>query len=164
MKPTKVGRIEKMNKKLFGVAALVVAGVVFSAGLVVAGDYDDEVTGAGGGGRFKYDGAKDTFRFYLNLDDWSMSELVLQARDMGIKVEAYPFDDVSSTYDAILGVGSAEAWGMAYVAGVEAMFHLIVEDNGHRSMDYLMLELSGDYTGTWEITGLGGGQIWVYLE
>ncbi len=35
---------------------------------------------------------------------------------------------------------------------------------GHRSMDRLMLELSGDYVGMWDITGLSGGQIWVYLE
>jgi hypothetical protein len=160
-----VGRIERMNKRSFAIAALAVAGVILSAGMVVSADYDDEqMTGAGGGGWWKNVGEKNTFGFYLNASDITMSEFVLQARDVGVTVHAYQFDNIVFNYDAVLGTGSAEAWGMAYVAGVEASFHLIVEDNGHRSVDRLMLELSGDYTGMWEITGLGGGQIWVYME
>jgi len=161
-----VGRIEKMNKRSYAIAALAVAGVVLSAGLVIADDGDDDemMTGAGGGGWFKDYGAKDTFGFYLNSSDITMSEFVLQARDVDVTVHAYQFDSIVFNYDADLETGSAEAWGMAYVAGVTATFHLIVEDNGHRSVGCLMLELSGDYAGTWEITSLGGGQIWVYLE
>jgi hypothetical protein len=157
--------MKKMKKSLYGIAALAVVGLFMSAGIVVA-DVDDEeiMTGAGGGGWFKVNEAKDTFGFYLNASDITMSELVLQARDAGVTVHAYQFDNIVFNYDATLGTGSAEAWGMAYVAGVEASFHLIVEDNGGRSLDRLMLEVSGDYTNAWDITGLGGGQIWVYLE
>lgn len=156
-----------MNKKLLGVATLVVATVVFSAGLVVAAqdDYEDEeMTGAGGGGWWKSDGAKNTFGCYLNASDIAMSEFVLQARDEGVTVHAYQFDDIVFNYDADLGTGSAEAWGYAWVDGFDVSFHLILEDNGHRSMDRLMLELTGDYGMTWDKTGLGGGQIWVYME
>jgi len=160
-----VGRIEKMKKQMFAVAALAVASVVLSAGLVVAQDAaDEEQSGAGGGGWFINDGAKDTFGFYLNSSDISMSEFVLQARDLGVKVQAYQFDNVAFAYDADLATGSAEAWGRAWVGGVDASFHLIVEDNGHRSMDRLMVEVTTDVTMTWDVTGLGGGQIWVYLE
>ena len=154
-----------MSKRSFAIAALAVAGVMLSAGIVIADDAEEEeMTGAGGGGWWKNLDAKNTFGFYLNSSDITMSEFVLQARDMGVTVHAYQFDNIVFNYDVDFDTGSAEAWGMAYVAGVEASFHLVVEDNGHRSMDSLMLELSGDYAGTWEITGLGGGQIWVYLE
>lgn len=154
-----------MNKKLFGIMALAVASVVFSAGMVVADNTEDEImTGAGGGGWWKNMQAKNTFGFYLNSSDVTMSEFVLQARDVGMTVHAYQFDNVVFNYDADLGTGWAEAWGMAYVGDTEANFHLYVEDNGHRSADRLMVELSGGITGVWDITGLKGGQIWVYLE
>lgn len=131
-----------MNKKSYALAALAVVGVVLSAGLVIADDNgDEEQTGAGGGGWFMLDGAKDTFGFYLNSSDWSMSELVLQARDVGVKVIAYEFDSISFSYDALNEVGSAEAFGRAWVGGVDASFHLLVEDNGGRSLDRLMLRL-----------------------
>jgi len=179
-----VGRIEKMNKVSYAIAALAVAGVVFSAGLVVAqGDEEEQMTGAGGGGWFMYEGAdeamyKDTFGFYLtpseDPEDWSMSELVLQARDVGITVHAYKFTSI------VFGAGSAEASGQAWIGGLDATFDLTVADNGHRSMDYLKLVVtalddpltledeSNEYI--WEVLGapgftsLGGGQIWVYLE
>jgi len=154
-----------MNKRLFAVAAMAVAGVIFSAGMVVAQDAaDEDQTGAGGGGWFKLDGAKDTFGFYLNSSDMAMSEFVLQARELGVKVQAYQFDSIAFSYDPNMGTGSAEAWGRAWVGGVDASFHLIVEDNGHRSMDRLMLEVTTDVTQVWDVSGLGGGQIWVYLE
>ena len=133
---------------------------------VAADDYDelDEgLTGAGGGGWFKYNGAKDTFGFYLNSSDIAMSEFVLHARDAGVTVHAIEFNSITFNYDADLGIGGAEAYGTANVSGVVATLHLIVEDNGPRSMDRLMVELSGDYSGLWDITGIGG-QIWVYLE
>jgi hypothetical protein len=155
-----------MNKRSFAIAALAVAGVIFSAGLVMADDLDDDemMTGAGGGGWWKNMGAKNTFGCYLDPSDMSMSEFVLQARDMGVAVHAYQFDDIVFNYDAGLGTGSAEAWGRAWVDGMDVSFHLMLEDNGHRSLDRLMLEVSGDYVGSWEITGISGGQIWVYLE
>lgn len=155
-----------MNRILYGVAALAVASVVFSAGLVVADDYtDEEETGAGGGGWFMYDGAKDTFGFHLDSSDWSMSEFVLQARDAGVKVMAYQFDDIAFAYDADLGTGSADASGRAWYGGDDATFQLHVEDNGPRNLDRLVLTVTTDVIHTWDITdlGLGGGQIWVYL-
>lgn len=153
-----------MNKRIYAIAALAVAGVIFSAGLVVAQEEEEEeMTGAGGGGWFKLGEAKDTFGFYLTEDDMSMSEFVLQARDLGVTVHAYQFDSVDITYDGVSMTGSAVASGMAYVAGVEAHFELTIRDDGPRGEDDLMLVLSGDYSGTWDIHGLGGGQIWVYL-
>ena len=172
-----------MNKKrlagsalavlLIAIAAFAMGNVAISADLVAPEDLDaaddtemadDNLTGAGGGGWLKNEGAKNTFGFYLNATDTTMSELVLQARDVGVTVHAYQFDSVVFNYDAGLGTGSAEATGMASVAGVNATFHLVVEDNGDRSLDRFMLELSGDYAGLWDVTGLGGGQIWVFLE
>jgi len=159
-----VGRKEKMNKILYGVAALAVASVVFSAGLVVADDNaDEEETGAGGGGWFTYEGAKDTFGFHLNSSDWSMSEFVLQARDAGVKVKAYQFDNIAFEYDSDLGTGSADASGRAWIGGDDATFQLHVEDNGDRSLDCLVLTVTTDVIHTWDISSLGGGQIWVYL-
>ena len=177
-----------MNKKPMALAALALAVVAIAAfaignvpvsakllapdgnegaDLVAADDSEDtdeEMNGAGGGGWFRYNEAKDTFGFYLNSTDITMSELVLQARDLGVTVHAIQFDNIVFNYDATLGTGSAEAWGMANVSGLQASFHLIVEDNGDRSVDRIALDLSGDYTGAWDVTGLGGGQIWVYLE
>ena len=152
-----------MNKKSYAIAALAVAGVMLSAGLAIAGDDDEEQTGAGGGGWFMSEGAKDTFGFYLNSTDWSMSNFVLQARDLGVKIQAYQFDNIAISYDSLNGVGSADATGRAWVGGVDASFHLIVEDNGNRTVDRLMLEVTTDVTQTWDVVGLGGGQIWVLL-
>lgn len=178
-----------MNKKKLAIAALAAAVVAIAAlaasnvamtadpvatddyeepAPIAANDYEDpeeeELTGAGGGGWFRYDGAKNTFGFYLNSTDESMSELVLQARDLGVMVLAYQFDAVAFSYDAEEGTGSAEAWGRAWIDGVDASFHLIVEDNGHRSLDRFVLEVTTDVTHTWDVTGIAGGQIWVYLE
>ncbi len=173
-----------MKEKKIAVAALAVAALaiiafavnsaVLSANLVGADDADEvvgndesdeiEISGAGGGGWFLAGGAKNTFGFYLNSSDWSMSELVLQARDLGVKIEAYQFDTISFSYDSILGTGSAEAVGRALAGGVDASFHLVVEDNGDRSLDRFMLEVTTDVAQTWDIIGLGGGQIWVILQ
>jgi len=169
-----------MNKRKMTLAALVVAAlaivalavnsVVMSATIVGADNAEDvedsddtEMSGAGGGGWFMSGEAKNTFGFFLNATDFTMSEFVLQARDLGVKIKAYQFDSASFNYDPNLGTGNADASGRAWVGGVDATFHLIVEDNGDRSMDRLMLEVTTDVTQTWDITGLGGGQIWVYL-
>ena len=165
-----------MNKYAYAVAALAVAGVVFSAGMVVADDYydDEEQWGAGGGGWFMYEGEdgmmyKDNFGFCLNPDNYSDSAFNLNAREMDVKVKAYQFDNMEFTYDDHNEKWTAEAWGWAYGAGLEWEFHLLVTDNGHRSMDYLWFEVTTEVddeevTLTWEVTGLGGGQIWVYYE
>ena len=157
-----------MNKRSYAIAALAVAGVIFSAGLVIAdeADEDDMMTGAGGGGWWKDDGPKITFGLYLDPGDNAMSEFVLQARDLGETVHAYQFDSVVINYNADDGTGSATASGRAYVAGADAAFTLTIVDGGDRSMDSLELVLSDGYDGHWMTpdAGLGGGQIWVYLE
>ncbi len=170
-----------MNKKKAAIAALAVAAlaivalgvnsVLMSASLVGADDVEDVagsdetvLIGAGGGGWFLAGDAKNTFGFYLNATNWSMSEFVLQARDLGVMVKAYQFDSISFAYDPDLGTGSADASGRALIGGVDASFHLIVEDNGGRSVDRLLLEVTTDVTQTWDVTGLGGGQIWVVLQ